>query len=62
MANLFDQLLLEVGYTENPDDIECVKYKRLMATEWACRFSHDKCLEIAKERLIEHLQDPEYDN
>lgn len=56
------ELLDEIGYREYPTDTECIRFLRLFATKWACRFGSRECLESAKLKLEEYLQDPGYDD
>jgi len=59
MVNLLNELLENVGYEENPHDDDITKMKRLEALQWACTVGHEKCKEIAADKLSKHLADPD---
>ncbi|XP_071561479.1 aminopeptidase N-like isoform X2 [Temnothorax nylanderi] len=58
MVEIFDGVLQDVGYEENPDDDDITKMLRLDATKWACTVGHAECKKRAAVKLSEHFADP----
>ncbi|KAG5329665.1 AMPQ Aminopeptidase, partial [Acromyrmex heyeri] len=58
MIELFDRLLLKIGYEENPHDDDLTIVTRVDVLKFACIFGHVKCKAMATVKLNKHLERP----
>ncbi|KYQ58340.1 Aminopeptidase N [Trachymyrmex zeteki] len=58
MIELFDILLLKIGYEDKPHDDDLTVVTRVDVLKFACIFGHVKCKAMAAIKLSEHLEDP----
>ncbi|KAG5321949.1 AMPE aminopeptidase, partial [Pseudoatta argentina] len=58
MIELFDRLLLKIGYEENPHDDDLTIVTRADVLKFACIFGHVKCKAMATVKLNKHLERP----
>ncbi|XP_011058986.1 PREDICTED: aminopeptidase N-like isoform X1 [Acromyrmex echinatior] len=58
LIELFDRLLLKIGYEENPHDDDLTIMTKIDVLKFACIFGHVKCKAMAAVKLNKHLERP----